>query len=126
MIFNEKWNREYFETFEINNKVSNTSQEITLLTDFFYYSMACHKKTSNSSNRSNQHFSKSMNWKVWSFEKRRCTIKLARRFLEKLVRVWCHTVFYSPQPRAEVYCLLMNFKISKLAYSSRYFRFPFR
>ena len=26
------------------------------------------------------------------------------------------TVFYSPQPRAEVYCLLMNFKISKLAY----------
>ena len=28
-----------------------------------------------------------------------------------------NTVFYSPQPRAEVYCLLMNFKISKLAYS---------
>ena len=27
-----------------------------------------------------------------------------------------NTVFYSPQPRAEVYCLLMNFKISKLAY----------
>ena len=30
-----------------------------------------------------------------------------------------NTVFYSPQPRAEVYCLLMNFKISKLAYSTR-------
>ena len=29
-----------------------------------------------------------------------------------------NTVFYSPQPRAEVYCLLMNFKISKLAYLS--------
>ena len=28
-----------------------------------------------------------------------------------------NTVFYSPQPRAEVYCLLMNFKISKLANS---------
>ena len=28
-----------------------------------------------------------------------------------------NTVFYSPQPRAKVYCLLMNFKISKLAYS---------
>ena len=27
-----------------------------------------------------------------------------------------NTVFYSPQPRAEVHCLLMNFKISKLAY----------
>ena len=27
-----------------------------------------------------------------------------------------NTVFYSPQPRAEVYCLLMNFKISKLVY----------
>ena len=27
-----------------------------------------------------------------------------------------NTVFYSPQPRAEVYCLLMNFKISKLTY----------
>ena len=27
-----------------------------------------------------------------------------------------NTVFYSPQPRAEVYFLLMNFKISKLAY----------
>ena len=26
-----------------------------------------------------------------------------------------NTVFYSPQPRAEVYCLLMNFKITKLA-----------
>ena len=25
-------------------------------------------------------------------------------------------VFYSPEPRAEVYCLMMNFKISKLAY----------
>ena len=29
-----------------------------------------------------------------------------------------NTVFYSPEPRAEVYCLLMNFKISKLAYYS--------
>ena len=28
-----------------------------------------------------------------------------------------NSVFYSPEPRAEVYCLLMNFKISKLAYS---------
>ena len=27
-----------------------------------------------------------------------------------------NTVFYSPEPRAEVYCLQMNFKISKLAY----------
>ena len=27
-----------------------------------------------------------------------------------------NAAFYSPQPRAEVYCLLMNFKISKLAY----------
>ena len=32
-----------------------------------------------------------------------------------------NTVFYSPQPRAEVYCLLMNFKISKLAYCDRHF-----
>ena len=31
-----------------------------------------------------------------------------------------NTVFYSPQPRAEVYCLLMNFKISKLAYCDLY------
>ena len=27
-----------------------------------------------------------------------------------------NTVFYSPEPRPEVYCLQMNFKISKLAY----------
>ena len=32
-----------------------------------------------------------------------------------------NTVFYSPQPRAEVYCLLMNFKISKLAYCKLFF-----
>ena len=42
------------------------------------------------------------------------------RQFEEIQCLWginpTNTVFYSPEPRAEVYCLQLNFKISKLAY----------